>query len=67
MSVALSKNQIKLIKSLAQKKNRQRHELFIVEGVKGIDEFLNSDFELENLYATKPIFEVPPDKISEIW
>lgn len=66
MSVALSKNQIKLIKSLAQKKNRQRHELFIVEGVKGINEFLDSDFELENVYTTKPIFKVPPDKISEI-
>ena len=29
----LSKNQIKLIKSFSQKKYRQQHELFVVEGV----------------------------------
>ncbi|MFC0604050.1 TrmH family RNA methyltransferase [Winogradskyella pulchriflava] len=53
----LSKNQIKLIKSLTQKKIRQQLGLFIVEGIKGIEEFLNSDFVLENLYTTKPIFD----------
>jgi TrmH family RNA methyltransferase len=59
----LSKNQIKLIKSLAQKKNRQQLGLFIVEGIKGITEFLNSDFKLETLYTTKLIFDAPSDKI----
>ena len=46
----LSKSQIKLIKSLAQKKFRAQHGLFTVEGVKGITEFLNSLFSLEHLY-----------------
>ncbi|WP_296380875.1 RNA methyltransferase [Winogradskyella sp.] len=62
----LSKNQIKLIKSLGQKKYRQQLGLFIVEGIKGINEFLNSDFELETLYTTKSIFDVPANRILEI-
>ncbi|MCM4154818.1 RNA methyltransferase [Gramella sp. AN32] len=52
----LSKNQIKLIKSLSQKKYRKKHGLFVVEGKKGIMEFLNSGFELENLFAKANIF-----------
>ncbi|WP_400076831.1 TrmH family RNA methyltransferase [Winogradskyella sp. R77965] len=62
----LSKNQIKLIKSLSQKKNRQQLGLFTVEGVKGINEFLNSDFRLENLFTTKLIFDAPNHQIAEI-
>ncbi|MGL2987009.1 TrmH family RNA methyltransferase [Flavobacterium sp. RSSA_27] len=48
----VSKNQIKLISSLHQKKHRIAHQLFIAEGVKGIHELLNSNFELEHLYVT---------------
>ena len=62
----LSKNQIKLIKSLSLKKNRQQNGLFIVEGIKGISEFLKSDFVLKNLFTTKPIFEADEDLIYEI-
>lgn len=62
----LSKNQIKLIKSLSQKKHRQQKSLFTVEGIKGINEFLNSDIELESLFTTKLIFDVPNDQITEI-
>ncbi len=53
----LSKSQIKLIKSLAQKKIRAQHGLFTVEGVKGITEFLNSSFSLEHLYTTEDVFQ----------
>ena len=52
----ISKNQIKLITSLQQKKYRQLHQLFIAEGVKVIQELLESNFELEHLYITEPIF-----------
>ena len=52
----VSKNQIKLITSLVQKKYRKQHQLFLVEGVKVIEELLRSNFELENLYITKPMF-----------
>lgn len=48
----LSKNQIKLITLLKQKKYRAQHQLFVVEGVKTITELLNSNFELEHLYTT---------------
>lgn len=62
----LSKNQIKLIKSLRQKKYRQQLGLFIVEGIKGISEFLKSDFELETLYTTNSIFDAPSNCVLEI-
>jgi TrmH family RNA methyltransferase len=52
----VSKNQIKLITSLVQKKYRKQHQLFLAEGVKVIEELLRSNFELENLYVTKPMF-----------
>ena len=54
----LTKNQIKLITSLKQKKYRMQHQLFVVEGIKGIEEFLNSNFELTQLFSTKPVFDV---------
>jgi TrmH family RNA methyltransferase len=50
----LSKNQIKLINSLKQKKYRLQHGLFVVEGTKTIQEFLQSDFKLDTLYAIEP-------------
>jgi TrmH family RNA methyltransferase len=49
----LTKNQIKLIRSLSLKKNRQKHDLFIVEGEKLVNEVLSSDWEVEGIYATK--------------
>lgn len=52
----VSKNQIKLITGLQQKKYRKQHKLFIVEGIKGIEELLNSNFELEHLFITHDLF-----------
>ena len=54
----VTKHQIKLIKSLAQKKYRQELGLFVVEGVKGVNEFLNSNFKLHTLYTTQSSFKV---------
>lgn len=48
----VSKNQIKLINNLNQKKYRNAQNLFIVEGKKGIQEFLESDLELHTLFCT---------------
>ncbi len=62
----LSKNQIKLIKTLAQKKFRSQHGLFTVEGVKGIIEFVNSSFQLQHIYTTQPIFDVKIDNFTII-
>lgn len=59
----LSKNQIKLITSLQQKKFRFANQLFFAEGVKGIEELLQSSFELVHLYSTLNDFEeVSTDK-----
>ena len=62
----LTKNQIKLITSLDQKKFRNQHQLFVVEGKKGIAEFLNSTFELHHLFATEPAFNVNDEKFTLI-
>ncbi len=53
----VSKNQIKFITSLQQKKYRYDHQLFFAEGVKVIQELLVSKFELEHLYTTQEDFE----------
>ena len=53
----VSKNQIKLITSLHQKKYRIANKLFFAEGVKGIQELLDSDFELDHLYTTENDFD----------
>ncbi len=49
----VSKNQIKLINSLQQKKYRKLHNLFIAEGKKVIQELIDAKFNLEHLFVTK--------------
>jgi TrmH family RNA methyltransferase len=50
----LSKNKIKQIRQLKQKKFRNLHGLFVVEGKKSVNEFLkNNTYELESLYHNK--------------
>ena len=61
-----SKSQIKFIRSLAQKKNRQHHQLFFVEGKKAISELLSSSLKLHSLFTTEDIFEAPAKKINFI-
>lgn len=58
----VSKSQIKLITSLEQKKGRTKSGLFLVEGIKGISEILNSEMELNSLFTTREIFDSPPSK-----
>jgi len=48
----ISNNQKKYVNSLKQKKYRQQHQSFVVEGTKMIEELINSDFEIELLFAT---------------
>ena len=59
----VSKNQIKLITSLQQKKYRFANQLFFAEGIKVIQELVESNFELVHLYTTQNDFEeVSKDK-----
>ena len=62
----LSKNQIKLISSLQQKKYRFTNQLFFAEGVKVIQELVKSNFELEHLYTTKEDFKEIPSKMKTL-
>ncbi len=63
--MSITKNEIKLINSLSQKKFRIQEQLFIVEGVKGIHEFLDSKFKLHRIYTTEDLFDVEAQVISE--
>lgn len=63
----VSKNQIKRITSLLQKKYRKQEQLFFVEGVKGVQELLDSNFELVELFTTNSeLFSVDKSKVYAI-
>jgi TrmH family RNA methyltransferase len=49
----ISKAQAKLIHSLRLPKNRESEGLFVVEGVKMVDELLASNLDVVSVYATK--------------
>ena len=55
--IMISKNEIKLIKSLSTKKNRLKELLFIVEGEKMVDELLSSNYKIKKIYGKKEWFE----------
>ena len=52
----VSKNQIKLITSLQQKKYRKQYNLFFAEGVKVIQELIDANYELNDLFTTQNDF-----------
>ena len=62
----LTKNQIKLIVSLSQKKERLKQRLFLVEGKKTVDEFLKSQYTLHHIYGLTNDFQCKPEKFSLI-
>ncbi len=55
--MSLSKNHTKLITSLRQKKYRQKHKMFVVEGIKVVNEFLRSSFELHLLFSVDTTYD----------
>lgn len=61
----LTKSQQKLIQSLKLKKFRDREGLFVVEGIKPIREFLNSEMELHSLFALDDYFKTQFIQIEE--
>ena len=65
--MSISKNQSKIITSLSQKKYRQKHKLFIAEGVKVVNELLNSSFEIDTLFAVDDFqTDISVNKITRI-
>jgi len=53
----ITKNQIKLIRSLSQKKNRKKHKLFVAEGSKVVNELLASNLQLDSIYSIENKYE----------
>jgi TrmH family RNA methyltransferase len=63
----LVKSQIKLIRSLQQKKYRNQHGLFFVEGKKTVGELLESEFKAHSIFALDAtIFNSSDDIFTEI-
>jgi TrmH family RNA methyltransferase len=55
----VAKSELKFVKSLQQKKCRSESGLFVVEGVKSVNELLDSPLKLHSLYATDPTLVRP--------
>ena len=49
----ITKNTIKSVAALRQQKYRKERQLFVVEGRKMVNELIESDFEITNLFATE--------------
>ena len=62
----ISNNQIKFVKSLHQKKSRDEHGLFLVEGEKMVDEAVSSPFKVESVYRREDIGEDAMGRISAL-
>jgi TrmH family RNA methyltransferase len=63
----ISKQEKKLINSLAVKKHRDKERLFVVEGEKSVSEFLTSSFKVHKIYCTGECdFSVQHPDISQI-
>lgn len=62
-----TKSTIKLIKQLQQKKYRKKYELFVVEGRKSVQEFINSSYKIKYFFVTEDLISEFPsaDLISE--
>lgn len=55
MSIPVSNNEIKFVRSLEQKKFRDANGMFVVEGEKLVEEALRSSFEVFRCYRTSEI------------
>jgi len=61
------KSQIKLIRSLQQKKYRNQHGLFFAEGKKTVQELLDSDFKPHSIFTNDlDIFNISDDLLTEV-
>lgn len=64
--MSISANEIKRVRSLSDKKFRDRYGLFCVEGEKMVDEALWSGFDVETVYRKDEIGEEQMDRISSL-
>lgn len=64
--MSISANEIKRVRSLSDKKFRDRYGLFCVEGEKMVDEALQSGFDVETVYRKDEIGEEQMGRISSL-
>lgn len=64
--MSISANEIKRVRSLSDKKFRDRYGLFCVEGEKMVDEALRSGFNVETVYRKDEIGEEQMGRISSL-
>lgn len=64
--MSISANEIKRVRSLSDKKFRDRYGLFCVEGEKMVDEALRSCFDVETVYRKDEIGEEQMSRISSL-
>lgn len=64
--MSISANEIKRVRSLSDKKFRDRYGLFCVEGEKMVDEALRSGFDVEAVYRKDEIGEEQMSRISSL-
>lgn len=64
--MSISANEIKKVRSLSEKKFRDRLGLFCVEGEKMVEEAMNSRFKVETVYRKDEIGEEPMSRISAL-
>ncbi|MCF0173839.1 MAG: RNA methyltransferase [Bacteroidales bacterium] len=62
----ITKNEIKRVSSLKEKKFRTQERLFVVEGEKMVEEALSSNFEVLEVYRTEEIGEEAMSRMSAL-
>ena len=62
----ITNNEIKFIRSLAQKKAREESGCFVVEGEKMVDEALHSGFEIRRVYHMDEIGQAAMSRITSL-
>ena len=62
----ISKNQINFVRSLQLKKNRDFNNCFVVEGEKIVDEIIQSDFSVIQIFATNGWLSSNTNIIAEV-
>lgn len=64
MNFQVSNNEIKLVRSLAQKKFRDIHGIFVVEGEKMVEEARRSGFTVDKVYLQSEVGEATMSRLS---
>ncbi|MBR4757160.1 MAG: hypothetical protein IK076_09480, partial [Bacteroidales bacterium] len=66
MSLPVSNNEIRFVKSLERKKERDEHGLFVVEGTKMVEEAVRSSFEVVRIFRTEEIGTTSMERMSHL-